>query len=156
MLVVATYRDVVADTRAAAVDALADLWRLESVVRLPLGRLSAEDIASLVRESTSAEASPELVAAFVELTDGTPLLVCELWRELLATNGVQVSDDVHLVAAIDDVRGPERIRDAVRQRLGRLEPERKAIVELASVAGPTFEVQVLTEAAGANVHAALD
>ena len=160
LLVVASYRDVPADTRPDVVDALADLWRLDGVTRLSLGRLTTDEVAALVRESAAAEPTADLVAALTELTDGTPLLVCELWRELLATGTVDVSDgDARLVGRIDEVRGPERIRDGVQQRLGRLGPDVAAIVELAAVAGPTFEVPVITEAAGgdrARVPAALD
>ena len=50
MLVVASYRDVPADTRPAVVDALADLWRLDGVTRLSLGGLTTEEVATLVRE----------------------------------------------------------------------------------------------------------
>jgi DNA-binding SARP family transcriptional activator/tetratricopeptide (TPR) repeat protein len=159
MLVVAAYRDVPSDLRPAVVDALADLWRLDGVARLSLGGLTTDDVVTFVRESASAEATPELVAALTELTDGTPLLLCELWRELLATGAVEVSDGVRLVGRIDDVRGPERIRDGIQQRLGRLGPDVAAIVELAAVTGPTFDVPVIVEAAGrerATVPAALD
>jgi tetratricopeptide (TPR) repeat protein len=73
---------------------------------------------------------------------------------------VEVSNDAAwLVGRIEDLTGPERIRDAVRQRLSRLGTDVTAIVELAAVAGPTFDVQLLAEAAGsdhATVPAALD
>ena len=47
-----------------------------------------------------------------------------------------------------ELRGPERLRDVVRQRLSRLPPETAATLELAAVAGPRFELRVLAEAAG--------
>jgi tetratricopeptide (TPR) repeat protein len=154
MLVIATCRDVPADTRPAVTDALADLWRVDGVSRLRLGRLTSEEVATLVRESASADATPNLVATLTELTGGTPLFVCELWRELRATGAVEVSHGAaRLVGRIDDLAGPERIRDAVRQRLGRLGPHVAAIVELAAVAGPTFDVQLLAEAAGSDQEA---
>ncbi len=160
MLVVASYRDAPAESRPDVVDALADLWRLDGVARLSLGRLSTEEVATLVREAAAAEPTADLVAALTELTDGTPLLVCELWRELLATDTVEVSAEaVRLVGRIEEISGPERIRDVVRQRLGRLGPGVTAIVELAAVAGSTFDVPVITEAADgdrAGVQAALD
>jgi tetratricopeptide (TPR) repeat protein len=160
LLLVIAYRDRAVDTRPEAADALADLWRLEGVTRIGLGSLGDDDVATFVREAASAEASAELVASIGELTGGTPLLVCELWRELLATGGVETSDaGVRLVRAIDDVRGPERIADAVRQRLGRLDARVGAVVELAAVAGPTFELEVLAGAGaddGTAVASALD
>jgi DNA-binding SARP family transcriptional activator/tetratricopeptide (TPR) repeat protein len=160
LLVVASCRDVPADTRPAVVDTLADLWRADGVTRVLLGRLTAEEVAALVRESASAEATPDLVTALIELTDGTPLLVCELWRELLSTGAVEVTDEaVRLVGRIEDVPGPDRIRDAVRQRLVRLGPDVATVIDLAAVAGSTFDVELLVQAAGgdhAGVPAALD
>ena len=60
-------------------------------------------------------ASPELVAAIGELTDGTPLLVCELWRELVAREAVEVSDgQVTLLRPVAELRGAQRIHELVR------------------------------------------
>ena len=137
MLVVASYRDVPADTRPAVVDALADLWRIDGVTRLPLGRLTAEEVATLVRESASAEATPDLVSALTELTDGHAAARLRALARAPRDGrrgglGRRRSGSSR---RIEDVPGPERIRDAVRQRLGRLGPDVAAIVELAAVAG---------------------
>ena len=47
-----------------------------------------------------------------------------------------------------ELRGPERLREVVRHRLSRLAADTAAAVELAAVAGPRFELQVLGAAAG--------
>ena len=49
---------------------------------------------------------------------------------------------------LDELRGPERVRDVVRHRLTRLAPEATDLLELAAVAGPRFELPVLATAAG--------
>jgi DNA-binding SARP family transcriptional activator/tetratricopeptide (TPR) repeat protein len=139
VLLVTAYRNI------PPFDGLAELWRIEGVDRMQLGRLEPEDIAALVRESSGAEATPELVATITELTGGTPLLVCELLRELVTTGDV---------ATIDDVRGPERIADGVQQRLTRLGSEVTTIVELASVAGPTFDASLIGRDHSAELEAA--
>jgi DNA-binding SARP family transcriptional activator len=149
LLVVALLRDGAAEERPDLADTLADLARLDGVERLALGNLSDDDVAAFVRASTDADASPELASALGELTRGTPLLVCELWRELRDSGAVAVSGgSAQLAGSITTLRGAERFRDLVRQRLLRLTPETVSVLRLAAVAGPQFELRVLAEAAG--------
>src|SRR5262249_25455771 len=91
MLVVASFRNPGEEIGRELADTLGELSRLSGVTRLALDRLSAEDVGAFVRDSTNAEASSELVAAMGELTDGTPLLLCELWRDLVANSAIDVS-----------------------------------------------------------------
>ena len=71
---------------------------------------------------------------------------------------------MRLSRPVAEVRGPERIREVVQQRLSRLSPETSHMIELAAVAGPRFELRVVATAAGldqaalteAVVHAARD
>ena len=149
LLVVAAYRDPGEEISPTLRDALADLLRLDAVSRLALRGLSAEEIGAFVQASADAEASPELTSAISELTDGTPLLVCELWRDLRESAGVEVADGgVRLTRPVAEVRGPERIREVVQQRLSRLPPETSRMIELAAVTGPRFELRLVAAAAG--------
>ncbi len=117
--------------------------------RLALRGLSTEEVGAFVHASADADASPELTSAISELTDGTPLLVCELWRDLRESAGVEVADGgVRLSRPVAEVRGPERIRDVVQQRLSRLSPETSRMIELAAVTGPRFELRLIAAAAG--------
>ncbi len=149
LLVVALFREDAADDRPQLADTLAELARLDGVGRLALGNLSDDDVAAFVRASADADASPELSSAIGELTSGTPLLVCELWRELRDSGAVEVTGGaVRLVDSITALRGADRFRDLVRQRLLRLTPETVSLLELAAVAGPQFELRVLVEPGG--------
>ncbi len=148
IVVVAAFRDRGEEIGPALVDALADLSRLDAVTRVSLGDLSADEVGAFIHASTDAEATPGLASEIGELTDGTPLLVCELWRDLRDTGGVEVLDgSARLSRPVGELRGPERIRDLVRQRLSRLTPQTRAVVETAAVAGPRFELAVLANAA---------
>ena len=93
MVVVAAFRDRGEEISAELSETLADLSRLEGVTRLALGNLSDEEVGAFIRASTEAEASGELVSTIGELTSGTPLLLCELWRDLVAAGDVEVSHD---------------------------------------------------------------
>jgi tetratricopeptide (TPR) repeat protein len=131
----------------ALADTLADLGRLDSVTRISLGNLSPEEMGEFVRVAAAAEPTPDLLFAIAELTDGTPLLVCELWRDLRQLDAVEVSEaGVRLTRPLSELQGTERVRDAVGARLQRLSPATAAIIELAAVAGPRFEPRVLAEA----------
>src|SRR5262245_65535292 len=115
---------------------LASLSRLDGIRRIGLDNLSADDVGAFVREATEADASRELVAAIGELTDGTPLLVCELWRELVASDAIESSGaQVALARPMAGLRSPERIGELVDQRLSRLSPVTTILIELAAVTG---------------------
>jgi DNA-binding SARP family transcriptional activator/tetratricopeptide (TPR) repeat protein len=154
LLVLAVFRDRGEEIGPTLADTLAELARIDGVTRLSLGNLSNEDMRAFIIGSAHAEATAELVATLGELTGGTPLLLCELWRDLRESGAVEVSDTgVHLSRPVAMLRGPERIRDVVRQRLTRLTPETTSTLELAAVAGPRFELRVLADAAGLDQRA---
>ena len=102
-------------------DTLADLSRLDASTRLALGGLSAEEMGAFVRASTDAEASAELTSALGELTDGTPLLLCELWRELRESG-----------ARRGGRRRPAPVPAAGRAERPRADPRARAAAPLAS------------------------
>jgi DNA-binding SARP family transcriptional activator len=153
VLVVAAYRDPGEEIGPALRDALADLARLDSVTRIGVGKLSADAVGAFVRSSSNAEPSSELVSAIGELSEGTPLLVCELWRELRESGGVEVTDIARLTRPVEELRAPERIRTIVDQRLARFSPTTAAVIEIAAVAGPVHEVRVLAAAAAVDLDA---
>jgi tetratricopeptide (TPR) repeat protein len=151
MVLLAAVRDHGEERSHDLDELIADFSRLEWVRRVSLGRLSSADVHALIRSSTSADASDGLVTAVGDLTDGTPLLVCELWRDLVETGAVTVSDGrADLVVPLVDVRGPEQVRDIVRQRIGRLGIRTVAMLELAAVAAANVDLRVLAKGAGLN------
>lgn len=157
LLVVAAYRHPGEEISPLLRDALADLLRLDAVSRIALSGLSTEDVGAFVKASVDAVPSPELTSAISGLTDGTPLLVCELWRELRENAGVEIADGgVRLSGPVAEVRGPARIREVVQQRLSRLSLETSRMIELAAVAGPRFELRLVAAAAGLDQAALVE
>jgi DNA-binding CsgD family transcriptional regulator/tetratricopeptide (TPR) repeat protein len=155
LLVVATFRDTEADVPQQLGDALVDLRRSEQVARLRLGGLSAADVEEFLRQAGGAglDGLPELAGSLVELTGGNAFLLTEVWRTIAETGAADIAGSL---AALDT---PEGVRDVVSQRLGRLRPETQAVLELASVAGPEFETDVIRRAGAlepAALAAALD
>jgi DNA-binding SARP family transcriptional activator len=147
LLVLAAYRDRGEEGGSVFADTLGELTRLDAVTRLSLGRLTNDEVGDFIRASAEADAAGDLVSAIGELTGGTPLMVCELWRDLTESGVVDVSGDgLELRRPLAELRGPERLRDVLRQRLSRLGAATGAVLELAAVAGPRFELRVLAAA----------
>jgi DNA-binding CsgD family transcriptional regulator/tetratricopeptide (TPR) repeat protein len=151
VLVLATFRDTEADIPAALADALADLRRSDDVVRLRLGGLGEEDVEEFVRRASDSEidpAEPDLSRALRDLTEGNAFLLCELWRALVETDAFAIEDGtLRLVRPLGEIATPQSVREVVSQRIGRLDPASRDLLELAAVAGPEFELDVLRRAA---------
>jgi len=96
------------------------LKREPAVLSLPLARLSADDGERIVR-AVGPALPQDTVAAIVERGAGTPLLVEELAS--LASGPGQL---LHV---------PDIVRATVRERAGRLDPQGRALLEVAAVAG---------------------
>ena len=149
LVVVATYRDSDATGNGFA-DVLAQLVRERNMTRLRLGGLDAEGVAEVIGAATGVGPSPQLVARVREVTDGNPLYVGEAAR-LLATEG-----------RLDDAIDPDRlliprdVRETVLRRLSQLSDRCQRVLELASVLGRDFPLDVLAVLAGEEVDTALD
>jgi DNA-binding CsgD family transcriptional regulator/tetratricopeptide (TPR) repeat protein len=151
VLVLTTFRDTEADIPAELADALADLRRSEHVVRLHLGGLSEDEVGEFVRRAGGGEidpAEPELSRALRELTEGNAFLLCELWRALVETDAFAIENGtLRLTRPLREIATPQSVREVVSQRLSRLDPASRDLLELAAVAGPEFELDVLRRAA---------
>jgi DNA-binding CsgD family transcriptional regulator/tetratricopeptide (TPR) repeat protein len=151
VLVLATFRDTEADIPSALADVLADLRRSDEVVRLHLGGLSEDDVGEFVRRAGGGEidpAEPGLSGALRDLTEGNAFLLCELWRALVETDAFAIEQGtLRLTRPLQEIATPQSVREVVSQRLSRLDPASRDLLELAAVAGPEFELDVLRRAA---------
>ena len=151
LLVLATFRDTEADVPAELADALADLRRSDEVVRLRLGGLTDDDVTEYLRRSAGAEADPalaELAHEIQALTEGNAFLLSELWRTLVETDAIVVTEGgLRLTRPLEEIATPESVREVVSQRLSRLDATVRDLLELAAVAGTEFELDLLRRAA---------
>jgi DNA-binding CsgD family transcriptional regulator len=152
LLLLVTFRDREPQLRPEFSEALADLLRTDSVVRVRLSGLGAEDVAEFVRRSTGASATADvstLARQIRQLTGGNPFLLCELWRTLIQDHSIDIKDDrAQLRQPAAELSSPDSVRDVVQHRLARLAPTTTALLEVAAVIGPEFDPGVLGEAAG--------
>ena len=163
VLLFATFRDTEADVPEALSRTLADLRRSDDVVRLRLEGLSNEEVGEFVERISQGQAGThlaEVARAISELTGGNAFLVCELWRALVETEAVEVSDGVvRLARPIAELGTPESVREVVSQRLARLAPATTEVLELAATAGSEFELEIVLRGTGLDEReflAALD
>ncbi len=151
LLLVATFRDTEGDTSDLLAEALADLRRSEDVVWLRLAGLSGEEVTEFVRHATGGDRgvrSAELANAISDVTGGNAFLVCELWRELVESEVVDVEgDEIRLAQPLTELGTPESVREVVSQRLARLAPATTDLLELAAAAGGEFELETIRGAA---------
>jgi DNA-binding CsgD family transcriptional regulator/tetratricopeptide (TPR) repeat protein len=111
--------------------------------------LTAAEIAEFVERAVGGDIGPDLStvgAALHDLTGGNAFLMTELWRTLLETGTIPMGDAARLAAALAGLGSPEGVREVVGQRLDRLTAATTALLELAAVAGPEFDLTVVARA----------
>ena len=139
-LLVATYREE--DMRSARHPFLPLVQELEArgVARtLPLPFFSADEVAHLAeRELPSEMVTPRLVTSLHAQTEGSPLFVAELMREL-RERGTLAGEL------------PRSVRSMVRRKIERLSDEDRRLLTVASVQGVEFDAPVVAAAAGLDV-----
>jgi tetratricopeptide (TPR) repeat protein len=137
MLIIGTYREV-------EMQRLPDTARLISDVarrghRIPLGGLSADDVARLMQTTFALSPSPALASAVHETTEGNPFFVDEVVRLLVAEDPLHPPDDV----PTGGLHIPHGVRDAIRERLHPLSQVCVQTVATAAVIGREFSLTLL-------------
>ena len=126
-----------AHERSAAFDeAFAALDRIESVYRVNLSPLAAENVRELVLETAPASQplSRRTVTSICRLSEGNPLLVEDLVREALERPNV-------------DELLPKSVEQSVQRRMQALGKAGSAFLEVAAASGAAFDSSVIAEIA---------
>jgi len=145
VLLVATFRDTEAEMPEALSETLADLRRSEGVVRLALGRLSGAEVGHFVQRAAGLIGdAAELTDAIDDVTGGNPFLLCELWRTLVDSDVLDVADGaIRMRRPLTELGVPHSVREVAGQRVARLAPETRELLELAATAGAEFDLDAL-------------
>ncbi len=126
----------------AFADALAELRREQLVTEFELHGLSEDEVAELVRSRTTTGTVPPLalIRALHEQTEGNPLFVSQIIREL-ARAGIDLS-----TAGPGELRElglPEGVRSVIAHRLGGLDGPTEEWLRTAAVIGRDFDATLL-------------
>ena len=141
LLVLGTYRDQEVTHQHALSDTLAQLHRHAQVQRLLLGGFSAQETAQFV--AAAGVASSELAAVLHDQTEGHPLFLTELARDLLQSGGETRPAPAGAGSRPAPRRVPKGVRGAIGQRLNQLSPPCLALLQQAAVIGRVFAFDLL-------------
>ena len=148
LLIVATCRENELRDVPEAPHIRADLTRLAE--RVPLIGLTPAEIGAYARATSGVGAADGVVRAIHGATAGNTFFVTEV-VELLRRAGRLEAAGLRL----DDLELPAGLRDAVLRRLDGVDGATRALLQVAALAGPEFDLDVVARAAGLDVRTAL-
>ena len=121
-----------------------------------LDRLSAEDTRSMVRQLLgTATIPPELEQLVATSTDGNPLFIEELTRDLIESGHLVHGDSGYtLTRPPEALTLPTTVQGVLLARVDRLNPNLRGLLQVASVLGRVFTYRLL--GAVANLDEGLD
>lgn len=125
-----------------------DLRRAKLLREINLERLDQHDTAALAARFLGQPPGPILAATLYERTEGLPLFVEELASALAVRGRLHRGAEGIELAAGGDLPIPETLRDAVLLGLDGLSHSALHLLEIAAVAGATFDPVVIEQLAG--------
>jgi DNA-binding SARP family transcriptional activator len=137
VLLVAAYREPELDPGDPTLEALSRVARHAST-RVHLTGLRESEIASYIELTTPVHAPSELVAAIANETDGNPLFVGEVVRLLAAEGNLEKRPGADWRLTV-----PESVKELIGQRLRTLSPGCRDVLDIASVLGREFQVELI-------------
>lgn len=150
LLVLATYRDAEIADGHPLVATSAALARELGVERLTLEGMTVDEVERFADSLTGRTAGPKVARALHRRTQGNPFFVSELVR-LLDSEGA-----LHDDGAAARSRVPLGVRDVIRGRLARLPEQSNAVLTVAAVIGPDFDLSLLGVVAGLEDDMVID
>lgn len=142
MLVIGTYREAEVGLEHPLSQALAELDRQGVCVRLRLKELERDESAMLIERIAGTPAPPELLDAILARTGGNPFFLGEVVLDLLE-EGYSLGDQ-----ELETPGVPESVRQAVGQRLGRLDTDTARMLGVVCAFSRPFDFSVLGELTG--------
>ncbi|MCI0346711.1 MAG: hypothetical protein L0221_14910, partial [Chloroflexi bacterium] len=159
MLLVGTSREVERRDNASFDACVADLRRDDLVTDVALTGFDTGETARFIGAvgGPRDEIDTSLASAVVKATNGNPLFVRELVRDLKARGLLDPADPARpSSAAIDAVGIPAGVGDIIRRNLGRLSLATRDVLAIAAVVGERFDTPVLRRAGGWSESRVLD
>ncbi|MEM7246175.1 MAG: tetratricopeptide repeat protein [Acidobacteriota bacterium] len=129
------------------------------VLPLDVGRLDDDAICELVAHRLGSKAVAEtLHDRLLPRCGGNPFFVLELLRDLESQGFLDKGEgrSWRLVRDVDEVELPSSVRSLVTGRLRGLSPDERALLELASVQGESFQPELLAASSGTKLLQVLE
>lgn len=146
VLVIGTFRNVAADVPDRLVTTLARVPRQRMGQILSLGRLPFVDVEAMLRVLSGRQPPCEVVAALYSESDGNPFFLEELFRHLVGTGRLFDEDGrFRQDLRVDDLDVPVSVKLVTGERLRRLSPQTREMLEVAAVVGRHFSLGLLED-----------
>ncbi len=147
VLILATYRseELIPDAEGRPhplLETLRLMSREGQFTEIKLPHLDQANIAALAQKMVGGSLHSELADRLVEESGGNPLFVVESLR-MLSEHGSLIQDRGQWRLSIDEVGIPAKIKDIILRRVSMLKPNQRRILDLASVIGEKFDVELL-------------
>lgn len=144
LLIIGTYRDAAIHPSHPLADLL-DGPLMKRVERIVLPNLSVQSVTALLvdRSTVAGRAASTLARSLWRTTEGHPLLLTEVVRDLAAGGGLATG--TVKVEAVDKVGVAHEITELTARRLGRPSSATRKAVEAASVVGACFSVDAVAQ-----------
>lgn len=148
VLVLATYRpsDLML-TNHPFLEAKLELQTHRLCMELELGSLEREDVEKYIdSEFPGNEFPAEFAAAIVRRTEGSPLFLADLLRDLRTANLISHEGGFwRLARPVTEIEGtlPDSVRSMITRKIGRLSENHRRLLESASIQGQEFDSAVL-------------
>jgi tetratricopeptide (TPR) repeat protein/predicted Ser/Thr protein kinase len=139
LCILGTYRESELIAGHPLAELLADFRREQDVTRLSLTGLERVQVGKLVEAIASPEVSSRLTGQMTDSTGGNPFFVAEMLRHLRETGALAELRDGSVVST----GLPEGVREVISRRVSRLSEGCRRAMNLASVLGREFDVDVL-------------
>lgn len=143
LLLIGTFRDTELDEDHVLRHALRELGRFPGYDNMVLERLDQAGVAELLAVQWGMPAPNDLTELIYRQTEGNPLYVETIARELREEGALTQVNGTLAAPAVQDVRLPSNVRDAVWRRIRRLSPDTQTLLRTASVLGPVFQFEHL-------------
>lgn len=143
LLIVGAYREGGTEQNPALARAVSELTRLRVLATVPVGALSAGEIAALATSYLGRQLDPAISRLLYTQSEGNPFFVEELLQGWIETGAIS-DDSQHwdMLARLEN-RLPPGIVAAIRDRLAMLSPEVVDQLRVAAIVGRTFDAPVL-------------
>jgi DNA-binding SARP family transcriptional activator len=144
LVLVGTYRTDLPRAASAFGTLLNALYRERLSETVTLAPLPAEAVTHVLAQELEGQASPALVAAIYELTEGNPFYVQELARAWLKDDHVEMREGAwYLKANERQLKMPADLGGLLRERVARLGSDVETTLTAAAVLGRDFGFDVL-------------
>ncbi|HEX4170240.1 MAG TPA: AAA family ATPase [Bryobacteraceae bacterium] len=156
VLVMATYRpsDIMLANHPF-LEAKLELQTRRLCTELELGSLQREDVEKYIDAEFPGNKFPaEFAAAIVRRTEGSPLFLADLLRDLRTADLISNEASHWLLARpVAEIEGtlPDSVRGMIARKIARLSENHRRLLESASIQGLEFDSAVLAQALGLEV-----